>query len=69
MLTHLLGLTNLSETMCLVFQAAEFSITVPLNPNTPQPALTQEQMTSANMDYISQVVGDLLETHFNNLKK
>lgn len=65
------GLTNLSETMCLVFQAAEFSITVHLNPNSPQPALTlgmtQEQMAAANMEYIFQVIGELLATHFKNL--
>jgi hypothetical protein len=69
--TYFSGLTNLSETMCLVFQAAEFSITVHLNPNSPQPALTlgmtQEQMAAANMEYIFQVIGELLATHFKNL--
>lgn len=50
-----LGLTNLSETVCLLFQAAETSIEVPLNATNP---------AQANMDYVYEAIFELFSLHF-----
>jgi exportin-1 len=52
------GLTNLAETVCALFQAAETSIEVPLNAtNSAQP----------NVEFIYEAISTLFKTHFSNL--
>jgi len=53
-----IGLTNLSETVCLLFQAAESIIEVPLNPENP---------AQSNMDFVFASIASLFSTHFKNL--
>ena len=52
------GLTNLAETVCLLFQAAENGIKIPLNAaNAAQP----------NMDFVYEAITTLFTSHFKNL--
>ena len=53
-----IGLTNLSENVCLLFQAAESIIEVPLNSENP---------TQSNMDFVYAAIATLFSTHFKNL--
>jgi len=50
-----IGLTNLSEAICLLFQAAESSIEVPLNEANP---------SQPNMDYVYEAIATLFRSHF-----
>jgi len=50
-----IGLTNLSEAICLLFQAAESSIEVPLNEANP---------SQSNMDYVYEAIATLFRSHF-----
>jgi hypothetical protein len=49
------GLTNLSEAICLLFQAAESSVEVPLNAANP---------AQSNMDYVYEQIAVLFRSHF-----
>lgn len=52
------GLTNLAETVCILFQAAENTIDVPLNPSNP---------LQANTEYVYETITSLFVNHFKNL--
>ncbi|GMR57997.1 hypothetical protein PMAYCL1PPCAC_28192, partial [Pristionchus mayeri] len=52
------GMTYFAEIMCLMFRALETSITVPLNPTNPN---------QANIDFISDHIGNIFVQHFTNL--
>uniref|UniRef100_A0A915CXG5 Exportin-1 C-terminal domain-containing protein n=1 Tax=Ditylenchus dipsaci TaxID=166011 RepID=A0A915CXG5_9BILA len=49
------GLTNLAEAVCLLFQAVESSIEVPLNSQNPN---------QQNVDFVYESVASLFNTHF-----
>ncbi|KAL3082998.1 hypothetical protein niasHS_010800 [Heterodera schachtii] len=55
---NFVGLTNLAESVCLLFQAAETLIEVPLNPTNP---------SQPNMEFVYEAIATLFTTHFKNL--
>uniref|UniRef100_A0A914HK84 Importin N-terminal domain-containing protein n=1 Tax=Globodera rostochiensis TaxID=31243 RepID=A0A914HK84_GLORO len=55
---NFVGLTNLAESVCLLFQAAETIIEVSLNPTNP---------SQPNMEFVYEAIATLFSTHFKNL--
>lgn len=54
----LLGLTNLAETVCILFQAVENTIDIPLNPSNS---------SQSNTDFVYETITTLFVNHFKNL--
>ncbi|CAK5072993.1 unnamed protein product [Meloidogyne enterolobii] len=52
------GLTNLAETVCILFQAVENTIDIPLNPSNS---------SQSNTDFVYETITTLFVNHFKNL--